>query len=88
LLLRAARTQRCAGEGELVFGLTEHDATLPKRGRGCQRAIFASFRVARGSASGVRHAKCGMPGVGRGKATSATEAMFDQFTISCSPTSF
>jgi hypothetical protein len=28
LILRAARTQRCAGEGELVFGLTEHGGIL------------------------------------------------------------
>ncbi len=67
LLLRAARAPRCAGEGgELVLGLTEHDATLPKRGRECQRAIFAYSRAARGPVSEVRRAKCGRMGVGRG----------------------
>jgi hypothetical protein len=33
LFLRAAGTQRCAGEGELLFGLTGHGATLPAGGR-------------------------------------------------------
>jgi hypothetical protein len=28
LLLGAGRTQRCAGEGELVFGLTKHVVSL------------------------------------------------------------
>jgi hypothetical protein len=28
LLLRAARTQRCAGEGELAFGLTKHGGRI------------------------------------------------------------
>jgi hypothetical protein len=28
LILRAARTPRCAGEGELVFGLAEHGQIL------------------------------------------------------------
>ena len=47
-----ARTERCAGEAELVFGLTGHGATLPSRGPGRQsrfrigiwltrRAVFA-----------------------------------------------
>ncbi len=32
LLLRAARTQRCAGEGELISELTKHGVILPKGG--------------------------------------------------------
>jgi hypothetical protein len=43
LILRAARTQRCAGEGELIFGLTNHDPMLPERGLGCQYAVFCGF---------------------------------------------
>ena len=43
LLLRAARTQRCAGEGELVFGLTKHAATLSTGGRGVKRCSLPFF---------------------------------------------
>jgi hypothetical protein len=48
LLFRAARTQRCAGEGELFFGLTEHGVILPQGCLACQRAalaVFARLRV-------------------------------------------
>ena len=38
LLLRAARTQRFAGDGEWLLGLSEHCAMLPERGPSCQRA--------------------------------------------------
>jgi hypothetical protein len=43
LLLRAARTPGCAGEGELVLGLTEHGGILPGGGSACQRAVFGRF---------------------------------------------
>jgi hypothetical protein len=43
LLLRAARTQRYAGEGELVFGLTKHGGILREHGLACQRPGFGSF---------------------------------------------
>ncbi len=44
LVFRAARTtQRCAGEGELLFGLTKHVGVVPKGGLACQQAIFAYF---------------------------------------------
>jgi hypothetical protein len=43
LILRAARIQRCAGEGELIFGLTSHGPMLPERSPGCQYAVFGGF---------------------------------------------
>jgi hypothetical protein len=43
LILRAARTQRCAGEGELIFGLTNHGPMLPQRSPGCQYAVYGGF---------------------------------------------
>lgn len=43
LILRAARTQRCAGEGELIFGLTNHGSMLPERSPWCQYAVFGGF---------------------------------------------
>ena len=46
LLLRAARTQRCAREGELLLGLTEHEGMLLKRRLGRQRPGFGGFEQA------------------------------------------
>ena len=43
LLLHAARTQRCAGEGELVFGLTEHARSLSGGDAGRQRLVLAAW---------------------------------------------
>jgi hypothetical protein len=43
LILLAARTQRCAGEGELMFGFTNHGPMLPERSPGCQYAVFGGF---------------------------------------------
>jgi hypothetical protein len=43
LILRAARTQRCAGEGELMFGFTNHGPMLPERSPGCQYTVFGGF---------------------------------------------
>ena len=40
LLLRAACTQRYAGESELAFGLNKHGAMLPERGPTCQKGFF------------------------------------------------
>src|ERR1035438_5352535 len=34
--LHRARTQRCAGEGKLIFGLTHLGPMLPERGLWCQ----------------------------------------------------
>jgi hypothetical protein len=45
LLLRTAPTQRCAGEGELVFGLTRHAVTDTDR-----KSLFARLRVLRAAA--------------------------------------
>jgi len=36
-----AGTERCAGEGELVFELTKHGATSPEGGPACQRTLPA-----------------------------------------------
>ena len=38
-----ARTERCAGEGELIFGLTKHGATLPTPERGVNRQFLPIF---------------------------------------------
>jgi len=35
-----AHTQRCAGEGDLVFGLTSHVAKLAERGREVNNAVL------------------------------------------------
>lgn len=43
LLLRGARTQRCAVEGELLFGLTKHVAILVKREGNIKRAVLRVF---------------------------------------------
>ncbi|MGA2852702.1 MAG: hypothetical protein ABSE90_01020 [Verrucomicrobiota bacterium] len=43
LILRAARTQCRAGEGELIFGLTNHGPMLPESSPGCQYAVFGGF---------------------------------------------
>jgi hypothetical protein len=43
--LRAARTQRYAGEGELVFELAKHERRLPERGRTRQWITFCLSRV-------------------------------------------
>jgi hypothetical protein len=40
LPLRAARTQRCAGEGELVFGLTQHAVSLSGAMAGAPALVF------------------------------------------------
>jgi hypothetical protein len=47
LLFRAARTQRCAGEEELVSGLTKHGALLAKGGLACQQD-FSDFAASAG----------------------------------------
>jgi hypothetical protein len=52
LLLRAARTQRCAGEGELVFGLTKHVASLSRAGPGINTLFAAIFAHSWGVAGG------------------------------------
>jgi hypothetical protein len=44
LLLRAVSPQHCAGERELVFGLTGHDGIVPARGPVCQGRVFGIFR--------------------------------------------
>src|SRR5262245_15967883 len=44
LLLRAARTRRCAGEGELVFGFTKHVVSLSGGMAGGQRVILPCRR--------------------------------------------
>ena len=43
LILCAARTQPCAGGGELIFGLTNHGPMLPQPSPGCQYAVFGGF---------------------------------------------
>ncbi len=67
LLLRAARTQRCAGEGELVFGLTKHVASLARAGCGfntfcslCSREFSPTLGV---WPAGFGGAACGGAGI-------------------------
>jgi hypothetical protein len=53
---RTAFTERCAGEGELAFGLTKHRVILPEHGLAWQPAVFARLRGAcrPGKGSGER----------------------------------
>ena len=63
-----ARTQRCAGEGELVFGFTKHGETLPKHGLTCKEGYFGGLgRVVRGRRS-VRGGVAAADGHERGRA--------------------
>ena len=55
LILRAARTQRCADEGGLIIGLTNHGPMLPERSPWCQYAVFG----------GIGRWHLGMPGRAR-----------------------
>jgi len=52
LLFAPARTQRCAGEGELVFQLTEHGLMLPVAGLAHQGVIGVLLRVSGRSQGG------------------------------------
>jgi hypothetical protein len=44
-LCAPAPAQRCAGEGELLFGLTRHCAILPVRRPGCQPPLASVVRL-------------------------------------------
>jgi len=46
-------TQRCAGEGELVFGLTKHGVTLPSARGTVKQALFAFFQPGFGTEGAV-----------------------------------